>query len=102
MANKIHIEEEVLFTDEKFFGDGEEHVYDCVCYNGHAACKLADDEDKNAPKKIIVKYPKRRELTNEQKDYILEYRGLYDLTHKDINYGDILMAYGEIIRTHKK
>jgi hypothetical protein len=97
MKKKSIIEEEILFTDKKFFGDKEEHAYDCVCYDGEAICTISDEEDENAPKEIIVKYPRKRELTNDQKDYILEYRGLYDLTRKDIHYGDIMMAYGKIV-----
>jgi hypothetical protein len=96
MEAKTIYEDGVLFTDEEFFGDKGEHEYNCRCSNGQATCFLADDEDKTAPKKIVVKYPKIKELTTKQKDYILEYRGLYDLTHKDIHYGDVMVAYGKI------
>lgn len=96
MTKRMIIEEEIYFTDKKFFGDAEEHVYNCHCHNGKATCYRIDRKDKNAPKKIIVTYPRLKELTSRQKDYILDYRGLYDLTHKDIHYGDIMVAYGEI------
>jgi hypothetical protein len=96
MNKKVIIEEGILFTDKKFFKDGDEHEYNCRCSNGQATCFLADDDDKTAPKEIVVKYPKMKELTTKQKDYILEYRGLYDLTHKDIHYGDVMVAYGKI------
>lgn len=94
--SKVIIEDSILFTDKKFFGDNKEHEYNCHCHDGQATCFLADDEDKTSPKRIVVKYPKIKELNNEQKDYILEYRGLYDLTRKDIHYGDVMVAYGEI------
>ncbi len=88
----------ILFSDRKVFKDNKEHEYDCVCYDGYAICKLADDEDKKAPKKIRVTYPKRKDVlkNRDMSDYVLEYRGLYDLTAINIHCGDIMMAYGKI------
>ena len=96
MKKKVIIEDEILFVDEKFFGDCKEHAYECHCHDGQAACFLVDDEDETAPKRIVVKYPMLKELSNKMKDEILEYRGLYDLTHKDIHYGDVMVVYGTI------
>lgn len=72
-----------------------EVVYDFKCYDGHAFGTLAF-EHPNAPKEVKMFYPTIGELTIEQMDYILEYRGLFDLTHEDINYGDVMMALGEL------
>jgi hypothetical protein len=36
-------------------------------------------------------------LANEEMcNEVLEYRGLADLTKKDIHYGDIMLAYGKV------
>lgn len=97
MNKRMVIEEGILFTDKKFFKDNKEHEYTCHCRNGQALCYLIDDEgEDNAPKKMVVKYPKMKDLTDRQKDYILKYRGLYDLTRKDIHYGDVCVIYGKI------
>ncbi len=85
----------VLFTDTGFFGDNEEHEYDCDCMDGHAYCVLADMSD-HAPYSIEVEYPKMEELTDKQKDRILEWCGLYDLSYSDIDYGDVCVAFGTI------
>lgn len=92
--NIIH-EDGVLLVDSKFFGDDREHKYDCDCMNGHAYCILSNMSD-SAPYSIEVFYPKIEELTEEQKKHILDYRGLYDLTHNDIHYGDVMVVYGNI------
>lgn len=73
----------------------EEVAYNFKCYDGHAIGTLAVGRP-NAPKEIKMFYPTIGELTIEQMDYILEYRGLFDLTHEDINYGDVMMALGEL------
>lgn len=91
---KVIIEDSVLFKDKDFFGDNKEHEYFCRCYDGYAICMSSTYS--NVPDVIKVKYPKLKELTNEQKDHILDYRGLYDLTRKDIHYGDVAVVYGEI------
>lgn len=98
--DKIIIEDSVLFTDKKFFGDNKEHEYFCRCYDGYAICMSSVYS--NAPDVIMVKYPKLKELTNEQKDHILDYRGLCDLTRKDIHYGDVMVVYGEIEKSINK
>jgi hypothetical protein len=88
------IENSVAFKDKDFFGDNYEHEYFCRCHDGHAVCM--NSVHSNAPGVINVKYPKLEELTKEQKDYILKYRGLADLNHCDIHYGDVMITYGEI------
>ena len=86
----------VLFVDRNIFGDEEEHEYDCLCNDGCAAGTRVDDNDKRAPSSVVIEYPTLSSLTDEQKDYVLKYRGLYDLTHDDITYGDVMLAYGKI------
>ena len=73
-------------------------VEDVVTAGEKRLGKLADDEDKKAPKKIRVTYPKRKDVlkNRDMSDYVLEYRGLYDLTAINIHCGDIMMAYGKI------
>ena len=97
---KVYIEDSVLFTDKDFFGDNKEHEYFCRCHDGFALC--ISSVYSNAPDVIKVKYPKLKELTKEQKDYIIDYRGLYDLTRKDIHYGDVMVVYGEIEKSINK
>ena len=91
-------ETEILFCDKKVFKDKKEHAYDCKCYDGYAICKLADEDDKTAPKVIRVTYPKRKDVLKNKDmcEYILEYRGLYDLSSININCGDIMVVYGVI------
>lgn len=101
---KVIIEPEVFFTDKEIFGDTAEHPYEVKCYNGHAVATLTDDASASAPKTLRLEYPKRRDVLkdNDLCDYILEYRGLYDLTKKDIHYGDIMMCCGKIIKPKQK
>ena len=94
MSELIH-ESGILFYDSDFFGDEREHEYDCDCMDGHAYCVLARMSD-SAPYSIEVEYPKIGELTDEQKDHILVFRGLYDLSHSDITYGDVCVTFGTI------
>ena len=98
--SKVIIEDSVLFTNKDFFGDNKEHEYFCRCYDGYAICM--NSTYSNAPDVIKVKYPKLKELTNEQKDHILDYRGLCDLTRNDIHYGDVMVVYGEIEKSINK
>lgn len=88
---------EVIFQDEKIFGDNEEHYYDVMCYDGYGIGISSDGF--STPKEIKITYPKLSEIL-EDKDrtnYILKYRGLHDLNERDIHYGDIMMAFGKII-----
>lgn len=94
--NKAIIEEGILFVDKKIFGDEDEHEYKCKCMDGIAYGTKSDEEDINSPLSIIIEYPTLSELSNKEKDHILEYRGLYDLNHNDITYGDVMVALGKI------
>ena len=76
----------------------DDAIYDLECYDGYATGERICDTE-NAPKNVRLEYPTLEEvLADEQKaSYVLEYRGLYDLTPSDIHYGDIMMAYGEVV-----
>lgn len=93
------LEEEILFTNKKIFGDELEHAYNVKCFDGYAIGTVVDSEETNIPKTIRLLYPLRSDiLSNENKaKYVLQYRGLHDLSPKDITYGDIMVCYGTII-----
>lgn len=76
----------------------DDAIYDLKCYDGYATGERICDNEQ-APKVIRMEYPKLAEvLADEEKaSYVLEYRGLYDLTPNDIHYGDIMVAYGEVV-----
>lgn len=93
-------EDEVSFVDKDFFGDDEEHWYDCKCNDGTAIGRLSfPEEDHNAPDIIKISYPKLSQILRDEQaaDEILQYRGLSDLGPDEINFGDIMMKYGKII-----
>lgn len=75
----------------------DDAIYDLECYDGYAIGKRVCDTDQ-APMDIKMTYPTLAEVkaNEELANYILKYRGLYDLTIDDIHYGDIMMALGEI------
>lgn len=100
----IIFEEAIEFVDDDIFGNDMEHEYNCECKDGVAIGTLCDESDTNAPKKIKIEYPLLKEILEDEDkcDYILQYRGLYDLTASDINYGDIMMAYGDIVEVLEK
>ena len=91
--------EEVEFCDSTFFNDNEVHCYDLECADGHATGTKSYPED-NAPEQIEVTYPTLREVLADEnmQVHVLCYCGLYDLTAADINYADIMLAYGVIKR----
>lgn len=106
MANYV-VENDVLFNDSTIMGDNLEHPYNLKCYDGYAIGVAVDcEENKNVPKKIRILYPLRGDIVYDENksQKVLKYRGLYDLSAKDINYGDIAICYGKIfkIRTTKK
>ena len=91
--------EEVYFNDKKIFGDDEEHYYDVECFDGYAiATKSKVCDNDNAPAKLKVTYPKREEVVKNKKlaAEVLDYRGLDDLTAKDITFGDIMIYLGKL------
>ena len=101
MAKKFDylVEEGMLFTDKKIFGDNEEHEYDVFCRDGHAIAIPAVGElitNPQAPRLLELTYPKKDELTQEQKRKCLEYRGLYNVQASMCHVGDICMSLGTI------
>ena len=100
MAKKFDylVEEAMLLTDKKIFGDNEEHEYDVYCQDGRAIAIPAIGELLERPKSprlLELTYPKKDELTQEQKKKCLEYRGLY-VDASMCHVGDICMSLGKI------
>ena len=97
MGMRFVIEEDVLVVDKDVFGDMKEHAYNMKCYNGYALGTAIEEDEK--VRTIKMTYPLRKEImsSDEKCNEVLVYRGLYDLTKKDITYGDIMMRYGTII-----
>lgn len=95
MERKPIIETDIFVTIPSINDDA---IYDFKCFDGHAIGERVCDTE-NAPKTIRMKYPKLDEVLEDENksSYVLEYRGLYDLTPADIHYGDIMMAYGEVV-----
>lgn len=94
--------EGVYFVEVELFGDKEEHEFDCKCYDGVAFCYEVNSE--NVLPDLIVEYPKRENVMKDEElcEYILRYCGLYDLGYEDINYGDIMLALGNINKTKRE
>ena len=90
------LEDEILFTNKKIFGDSMEHAYECKCFDGFAIGTALEEE--GTPKKIRIVYPLRSDIVNDDKKAykVLYYRGLHDLSPKDITYGDIMICMGVI------
>lgn len=102
---KFYIEDEIYFTDKKVFKDNLEHPYTCTCFDGYAHCVAIEcDENKSVPQIIKVTYPLRKEIMKSKSkcDSILLYRGLFDCTKKDINYGDIMVKFGVVEKPKTK
>lgn len=91
-------EEDVLFTNKMVFGDTEEHYYDVDCYDGYG---IGTTDEEGIPSEIRVEYPTLDEVLadDEKAEYVLEYRGLWDLEPSDITFGDIMMAYGRVVKS---
>ena len=104
MSKKYILEEDIFFTNKKIFKDENEYCYTCKCYDGVAICtpyyhEDDEEENKNLPM-IISTYPKKKDVLkdNDLCQEILTYRGLYDLTKKQIHYGDIMMYLGKLTK----
>jgi hypothetical protein len=104
MAKEVYIlKESVYLYDEDLFGDSEEHLFDVKCYDGYAIATRCKDEDSTNIEQVRLEYYTLAEvLANEiLSNHVLRYNGLYDLSPSDINYGDIMMAYGKITEVIK-
>lgn len=104
--NKLtkYTEEGAMFCAPSFFGDDYEHCYDVDCYDGWAIGTRCNLMDADAPTAVLLTYPTLAEVlaTDELSAYVLRYRGLYDLTPEDIHYGDIMMAFGALLKPVEK
>lgn len=91
-------EDGILFTNKKIFHDDNEHMYNCICFDGYARCIRSEDEKDTIPQTIYAVYPTLEEILKSKSkcNRILEYRGLTDLTAEDITYGDVMVVYGKI------
>lgn len=101
MANsKEFIEDEMLLTNKKVFGNNEEHEYKVKCYDGYATAEPTENELENFPNapKLRLIYPKLDDLGDKRKIEVLDYRGLYDEPAEKCNYADVCMRYGRIIK----
>ena len=95
MARYI-LEEDVLLTNKNIFKDKEEHAFNFKCYDGYAEGINTDPDEKI--QKVIMTYPLREVVLADREMWksVLDYRGLYDCTKRNITYGDIMIRYGEI------
>lgn len=93
-ASGVVREDSVMFCDNDFFGDDEEHEYTVECADGAA---LAYALEKTDPSTIILTYPKMAEVVKDEAmvDAIREYRGLPD--DEKIHYGDVMMYCGKLV-----
>lgn len=96
-TNDFIIENDILLSDQLFFGDNKEHPYNFKCYDGYAVGTALEDE---TPQIVEMTYPTLEEiLANKEKtEKILKYRGLYDLYSNDLHYGDVMVTFGEIVK----
>lgn len=77
-------------------------IADCFCINGFALAVEQSDEERKFS--FCLSYPTLEDvLTDKDKCHeILTYCGLWDLTDKEINFGDIMLTFGEIIPPNKE
>lgn len=70
----------------------EEIPCNVKCYDGYAIATTKNGSTLN------LTYPKREDVIKDENlcKYVLDYRGLFDLTSNDIHYGDIMISLGEI------
>ena len=79
--------------------NNKEYEYDMTCYDGYAYGVLREDTDE-VPNIIKMEYPTLNDVIYDKggvADYILTYRGLYNLSVDDIHYGDVMMCLGEVV-----
>jgi hypothetical protein len=95
--------EDIYLYDEDTFADNDEHLFDVECYDGYAIATRCEDEDNTNIEQVRLEYYTLAEVLSNEilSEQVLQYNGLYDLSPSDINYGDIMMAYGRIIKVIK-
>lgn len=102
MAKKIV--EEMLLTDEKIFGDNEEHSYTVTCEDGHAVATPTCEELENfpnSPMRLELTYPKLDDLSVYDKEQCLLYRGIWDSPYTSCDFSDVCMKHGKIVKPKK-
>lgn len=89
-------EENILFVDEKVFGDNEEHEYNLTCYDGWAIGVPLATNEVDVPAEIIVRYPKLDNVLEKEDlaSYVRKYRGLP--SDEKIHCGDVMISLGKI------
>lgn len=77
--------------------NGLEGTYTCECCDGIAFCQREDAEGS-----VTLHYPTGVEVSNSRKRVmqVMRYRGVK--RPQDINYGDIMMTFGKIVKTGTK
>lgn len=100
---KDNFREGVYLYDEDLFADRVEHLFDVKCYDGYAIATRCEDEDNTNIEQVRLEYYTLAEVLSNEilSEQVLQYNGLYDLSPSDINYGDIMMAYGIITKVIK-
>lgn len=76
-------------------------IVDCFCINGFALAVEQSDEERKFS--FCLSYPTLEDILKD-KDMcheVLTYCGLWDLTDKDIHYGDIMLTHNEIVKPNK-
>lgn len=103
MEKDFILREEVYLYDEDLFADSDEHLFDVECYDGYAIATRCEDEDNTNIEEVRLEYYTLAEVLSNAflSEQVLQYNGLYDLSPSDINYGDIMMAYGKITKVIK-
>jgi hypothetical protein len=98
MKKKPIIEDGILLTNKKAFGDNKEHEYNLVCHDGIAIGTKSSDEPEKLPQTIILIYPLWDTVVSDRvkSREVLEYRGLDELSPNEITFGDIMVKYGVI------
>ena len=102
MEKDFILREDVYLYDENLFGDYE-RLFDVKCYDGYAIATISRDEDIRNIEQVRLEYYTLAEVLSNEilSEQVLQYNGLYDLSPSDINYGDIMMAYGQITKVIK-
>jgi hypothetical protein len=102
MKEDFILKEGVYIYYEDLFGDSE-RLFDIKCYDGYAIATISSDEDIRNIEQVQIEYYTLAEVLSNAilSELVLKYNGLCDLSPKDINYGDIMMAYGRITKVIK-
>lgn len=75
-----------------------QHGAMCVCFCSDKLAIAIEQSDEERKFCYFLQYPSLQEVLNSKAltNDVLRYCGLYDLTAKDLNYGDLMLTFGEI------